>query len=640
MIAFILNLPRFNKQIIAITVDVFLCILTVWLTYCLVFNELLVLNFVNPWLHGDDKAMFLSIAIAIPIFTLAGLYRTVFRYSGWAAVKTILWAGTLYGFIFFSIFTVIGLRNIPRSVGVIQPLLLLISIACSRVLASYWLGREYRIKYSKAINSKILIYGAGAAGRELALAVKNNAEVEVVGFLDDDRSLHQAFINGLKVYRPDELIKIIHKLDVNEIYLALPNISAKRKSEIFKKIHAAKITVKTLPPYHDLINGKVKISDLRELDINDLLGRDSILPNQMLLAKSITGKVVMVTGAGGSIGSELCRQITDQKPSKLLLVEINEYALYSIHHEIEKKIPHSDLQLIPLLVSVQDKQRMAEIMKAWSPDTVYHAAAYKHVPLVEQNPIEGIQNNVFGTLSTALAAAEHRVKDFVLVSTDKAVRPTNIMGASKRLAELCLQALAAEHAQTRFSMVRFGNVLGSSGSVVPKFREQIQAGGPLTLTHLEITRYFMTIPEAAQLVLQAAGLATGGDVFVLDMGESVKIIDLAKKMLELSGLTIKDANHQDGDIEIKITGLRPGEKLYEELLIGNNPEKTIHPKILKAHENFISWLILSRELSSLEESLKNRLVIDAIDAVKKLVPEYNPAENISDWIYLQNKKFQ
>lgn len=635
MISFLLSLPRRVKQAIAVVTDVLLCVFTVWLTYCLVFNEIVNLNFVNPWLHGDDKVMFISASMAIPIFTLAGLYRSVFRYSGWAATRTVVWAVAIYGFIFFAVFTVIGLRNVPRSVGIIQPILLLIFINLSRFVASFWLGKEYRTKFSQTKDLQILIYGAGVAGRELARALKNNTGMQVLGFLDDDKKLQGALIHGLKVYDPADLSKISKKLNVDEVFLALQNIPAQRKLDIFRSMRQLKLAVRTIPAYRDWVDGKVDVTDLRELDINDLLGRETVQPDLQVMSRSISGKVVMVTGAGGSIGSELCRQIVALKPAKLLLVELNEYALYAIHQEVQKNAHSSPIETVPLLASVQDRDKMAEIMAVWSPATVYHAAAYKHVPLVEHNPSEGIKNNVFGTLCTALAAADHGVADFVLVSTDKAVRPTNIMGASKRLAEMCLQALAAERPRTQFSMVRFGNVLGSSGSVVPKFKAQIQEGGPLTLTHPEITRYFMTIPEAAQLVIQAAGMAEGGDVFVLDMGESVKIIDLAKKMLELSGLTVKDENHPDGDIEIKITGLRPGEKLYEELLIGDNPQLTTHPKIMKAHEDFMAWSDLKNELDILNKMLHMNHAIEVVAMMKKLVPEYIPAEKIVDWVYLE-----
>eukprot|EP00887_Chlorella_sp_A99_P004417 scaffold39.g4417.t1 len=417
----------------------------------------------------------------------------------------------------------------------------------------------------------------------------------------------------------------------------MPSLNRKRRNEILNQIRSAHVAVRTLPSVTDLAQGKVSISDLRELDVDDLLDRGPVMPNHILLAMNVRSKIVMVTGAGGSIGSELCRQVLSIGPAKMLLIEQSEFALYAIHQELEEKLSGREIVLVPLLASVQDDERIREIMSTWHPDTVYHAAAYKHVPLVEHNPAEGIKNNVLGTLRTAQAAAENGVSDFVLISTDKAVRPTNIMGASKRLAEMVLQALAATNPNTKFSMVRFGNVLGSSGSVVPKFRQQIRDGGPITLTHAEITRYFMTIPEASQLVIQAGAMAKGGDVFVLDMGQPVKIMDLARRMIELSGLTVKDGQNLEGDIEIEITGLRPGEKLYEELLIGANPKCTSHSRIMKAHEDFIPWSDLQGELNALKLALNANDVGAIRLMMKKLVSGYTPSDEIVDWVYLEQE---
>ena len=415
----------------------------------------------------------------------------------------------------------------------------------------------------------------------------------------------------------------------------MPSLNRKRRNQILNQIAKARVSVRTLPSVTDLAQGKVTVSDLRELDIDDLLGREPVAPNHLLLTKNITNKVVLVTGAGGSIGSELCRQIMAVEPNELLLIEQSEFALYAIHQELEeKRIGHKTV-LVPLLASVQDSDRMQEIISTWKPNTVYHAAAYKHVPLVEHNPAEGIKNNVLGTLRTAQVAANNGVSDFVLVSTDKAVRPTNIMGASKRLAEMALQALAAHQKNTQFSMVRFGNVLGSSGSVVPKFRQQIREGGPITLTHPDITRYFMTIPEAAQLVIQAGAMAKGGDVFVLDMGQPVKILNLAQRMIELSGLTVKDEQNLEGDIGIEITGLRPGEKLFEELLIGDNAKPTTHPRIMKADEAFIPLSIFEEKIRSLELALSTNDVAVIRLMLKELVSGYSPNADIVDWVHME-----
>jgi FlaA1/EpsC-like NDP-sugar epimerase len=477
----------------------------------------------------------------------------------------------------------------------------------------------------------------GQTGRQLAAAMTNSHAMKVVGFLDDDDRLHGHVLNGLPIYDPTDLTDLATTLNISDVLLAMPSLSRRRRNEILGQIRVAKVAVRTLPSVTDLAQGKVSISDLRELDIDDLLGREPVMPNHILLAMNVLNKVVMVTGAGGSIGGELCRQILAVGPSKLLLIEQSEFALYGIHQELEGKLLGRDIALVPLLASVQDKERIYEIMSTWHPDTVYHSAAYKHVPLVEHNPAEGIKNNVLGTLRTAQAAAENAVSDFVLISTDKAVRPTNIMGTSKRLAEMVLQALAARTSGTKFSMVRFGNVLDSSGSVVPKFRQQIRQGGPITLTHPEITRYFMTIPEASQLVIQAGAMAKGGDVFVLDMGQSVKIMDLARRMIELSGLTVKDQENPDGDIEIEITGLRPGEKLYEELLIGDNPRPTSHSRIMKAHEEFVPWTELEGKLKSLEIALNANDVGVIRSMMEKLVAGYMPSDAIVDWVYLEQE---
>jgi FlaA1/EpsC-like NDP-sugar epimerase len=566
-------------------------------------------------------------------------------------MQMVLRAFALYGLLYASVVTAIGLPGVPRSVGIIQPLLLLLAVGASRALARYWLGGLYQKIFQRMNLPKAVIYVAGQAGRQLAQAMAHGHEMRVVAFLDDDDRLHGHVLNGLPIHSPMDLRGLVETQGVRTVLLAMPSVSRRRRNEILSQIRNAHVAVRTLPSVTDLAQGKVSISDLHELDIDDLLGREPVAPNHILLAKNITGKVVLVPGAGGSIGSELCRQILAVNPAKLLLIEQSEFALYAIHQELEEKLAGLDggrpPVLVPLLASVQDGDRMREIMFTWHPDTVYHAAAYKHVPLVEHNPAEGIKNNVRGTLRTAQAALDAGVSDFVLISTDKAVRPTSVMGASKRLAEMALQALAAAHATTqggtggtggtKFSMVRFGNVLGSSGSVVPKFRQQIRDGGPITLTHPEVTRYFMTIPEAAQLVIQAGAMAKGGDVFVLDMGQPVKIMDLARRMVELSGLTVKDEQHPDGDIEIAVTGLRPGEKLYEELLIGDNPKPTVHPRIMKAHEEFIPWAEFEAKLTALEMALNVNDVGVIRLMMQQLVAGYIPSDDIVDWVYLEQE---
>lgn len=636
---FLLLLPRPAKRALALGADAMMCAITVWMA----FN--LRLETWTSWSPAHFTAFAGAAAFALPLFIIFGLYRAIFRYAGLPALMTVLRAVAMYSVMYGFVFTWVSVPGVPRSVGLLQPLLLLLGVTLSRAFVRYWLGGVYQGILGRSGLPQVLIYGAGSAGRQLAAALKASPELVVVGLLDDDDRLHGQVLNGLKIYDPASLLSLVGKLRVTQVYLAVPSVSRARRNEILELVRAAHVQVRTLPSVMDLAQGKVQVSDLKELDIEDLLGRDPVPPNPLMLAKNITGKVVMVTGAGGSIGSELCRQILKLGPSKLLLVELTEFALYSIHHELERLVvdsPEQDVTLVPLLANVRDAARMGEILSTWKPSTVYHAAAYKHVPLVEHNPAEGVKNNVSGTLITALQSALHGVNDFVLVSTDKAVRPTNVMGASKRLAEMVLQShAAAAHVcggKTRFSMVRFGNVLGSSGSVVPLFRKQIKEGGPITLTDERITRYFMTIPEAAQLVIQAGAMATGGDVFVLDMGEPVRIIDLAKRMVELSGLGLKDESNPTGDIEIRVTGLRPGEKLYEELLIGDNPLPTHHPRIMKAHEDFLPWDQLQPRLVKLNQVLDINDVPQIRALLKDLVPGYQPDGDVVDWVWMENAK--
>ena len=645
----VLALPRPAKRFVALIVDLSLCVLTVWLAYYLRLGEFISFAGASEWAQGAVWAGAVSVGIALPIFVVSGLYRAIFRYSGWPALLAVARAVGIYGLLYASVFTAIGVAGVPRTLGIIQPMLLLLFVGASRALARVWLGDQYLSILKHASRPKVLIYGAGTTGRQLAAAMVNSHGMQVAGFLDDDDRLHGHVLNGQPIYNPADLDNLVTTLNISDVLLAMPSLSRRRRNEILSQVRVARVAVRTLPSVNDLAQGKVSISDLRELDIDDLLGREPVTPNHILLAKNIVGKVVLVTGAGGSIGSELCRQILAVNPAKLLLIEQSEFALYAIHQELEEKLAALEGAttpiLVPLLASVHDDDRMREIMSTWHPDTVYHAAAYKHVPLVEHNPAAGIKNNVLGTLRTAQAAAENGVTDFVLISTDKAVRPTNVMGASKRLAEMALQALAANQAGTsggisggtKFSMVRFGNVLGSSGSVVPKFRQQIRDGGPITLTHPDVTRYFMTIPEAAQLVIQAGAMAKGGDVFVLDMGQPVKIMDLARRMVELSGLTVKDEGHPEGDIEIAVTGLRPGEKLYEELLIGDNPKPTVHPRIMKAHEDFIPWTEFDTNLTALEMALNVNDVGVIRLMMQQLVAGYTPSDDIVDWVYLEQE---
>jgi len=633
-----LALPRVTKRALALLVDASLCVLTVWFAYCLRLDGWVVLQGIQ-WLPA-----IVSLVVAIPIFIVLGLYRAIFRYAGLSAFMTVVKAVSIYALAFMTIFTAISVPGVPRTVGILQPLLLLIAIGLSRMWTRYWLGNAYQRLLNRSALAKVLIYGAGASGRQLAGALANSSELNVVGYLDDDRHLHGSIMAGLPIYNPGDLAALVESSGIRDVLLALPNAARQRRNEILENMRTARVTVRTMPDLTALAQGLISISDLRELDIEDLLGRNIIAPDQALLDRNIRNKVVLVTGAGGSIGSELCRQILKNRPASLLLVEQNEYGLYAIHGELEKSaltIGDSDIRVIPFLASVRDVQRLHHIMNAWKPHTVYHAAAYKHVPLVEYNPTEGIKNNVLGTVAAARAAQDAGVENFVLISTDKAVRPTNIMGASKRLAEMVLQAIDAEEpvggTRTNFSMVRFGNVLGSSGSVVPLFRQQIRDGGPVTLTHSEITRYFMTIPEASQLVIQAGAMSTGGDVFVLDMGEPVKIADLARRMVELSGLIVRDEENPDGDIELHITGLRPGEKLYEELLIGDDPQPTPHPRIMRAREDFLHWPELSKRLAALEKALDDNNIPSARTMLETLVSGYTPSVDVVDLVFRERE---
>jgi FlaA1/EpsC-like NDP-sugar epimerase len=626
-----LELPRSAKRTLALAMDAAICGSTVRLAFYLRLGDW------EPITGNQWIAVAAALAFALPLFWISGLYRTIFRHAGWGAMAVLMRATAIYALGYASLFTVLGVAGIPRTVGIIQPILMFVLIAASRIVVGETLGRQM----SNGDLPQVIIYGAGAAGRQLAAAIAGAGELRVVGFVDDDPTLHGSVLNGRRISAPANLASLVRRRGVTDILLAIPSAPRQRRSDIIDTLRPLNVGVRTLPGIMDLAHGRVELGQLRELEIEDLLGRDVAAPNQILFARNILGKTVLVTGAGGSIGSELCRQILNARPSRLLLIDINEYALYAIHHELEAYLRHdAGIRLVPLLASVRDADRMRDIMAVWRPDTVYHAAAYKHVPMVEHNPIEGVRNNVLGTRITAECARAAGVTSFVLISTDKAVRPTNVMGTSKRLAEMVLQALASQdsgsqRSGTRFSMVRFGNVLGSSGSVVPLFRRQIKAGGPITLTHEDITRYFMTIPEAAQLVIQAGAMGTGGEVFILDMGEPVRIIDLARKMVALSGMTVRDEANPDGDIAIETIGLRPGEKLYEELLIGDNPTGTAHPLIMKASERFLPPETLMPLLDRLVAAMDANAIAELHWLLKEIVPEYTSEGDLPDWLEME-----
>jgi|UPI0003FCEAD4 FlaA1/EpsC-like NDP-sugar epimerase len=629
----ILSLPRYAKQILAVIVDLNLCILCTWLAFYLRLDQFVLIK--GPILI----AAVVSVGLALPVFWLLGLYRTIFRYSGLSIMFSVSIALLTYGFLYFSVFGIYGFIGIPRSIGILQPMLLFFAIISSRLLVKYLLGSNFLFKEKSKFLKKVLVYGAGKAGRQLASALVNSYELKVVGFLDDNVLLQGQVLEGQNIYSTARIPDLIKSKEVQLILLALPAISRHRRSEILKNLSQYQLQVQTLPTVTDIIQGKVTLSDIKDLDVDDILDRDQVLAKSELLTKSITSKVVLITGAGGSIGSELGRQIVKHNPKKLLLLELNEFALYKIYEEL--KIINKSLQIIPLLVNVQDQTKVNEIFKTFKVDTVYHAAAYKHVPLVEENISESIKNNVFGTLAVAEAALFRSVENFVLISSDKAVRPTNIMGASKRLSELCVQGLyhSRKNNKIKMSIVRFGNVLESSGSVIPKFKKQIKEGGPITLTHPDVTRYFMTLTEASQLVIQAGAMSEDCDVFVLDMGNSIKIKDLIYRIVKLSGLSVKDEHNKEGDIEIKIIGLRPGEKLYEELLLGDNPQKTQHPKILKAQDPFIPFNQLEVHLNNLKTLLDHNKVFEVKELLTEIVKTYQSNSAIVDHIYLEQGKF-
>ncbi len=596
----VLNWPRGAKRAVVIIADILSALIATWAAYSLREETL-------HWPQGIQWWIYLSgPLLAIPIFIRFGLYRAIFRYTGLDAFFTTGQAVALYALVHLAVVQWLMWPVFPLTLGILQPILFLLLVGISRAFARFWLAGMHVEQSAK--QSRMLIYGAGAVGVQTSSAMSFATDLKLIGFIDDDPHKIGQTINGARVFSSNEVPDIVRKYGITDVLLAMPNASRVRRNQIIQSLRALHVHTRTLPGLSDLASGRVTVQDFRELDIEDLLGRDAVRPQSELFASRLAHQTVMVTGAAGSIGSELCRQILQENPRQLLLLEHSEFGLYTLHRELQAwcKKHTATVELVPLLASVVNRHRLDWICNTYRPHTVYHAAAYKHVPMVECNPSEGMFNNVFGTLNMAQAAAAAKVTSFVLVSTDKAVRPTNLMGASKRMAELVLQAMANQtdpsETRTCFSMVRFGNVLGSSGSVVPLFRDQLARGGPLTITHPEVTRYFMTIPEAAQLVLQASAMATGGEVFVLEMGRSVKIIDLARQLVELSGLQVRDEQQPHGDIEFSFIGLRPGEKLYEELLIGDNPTPTEHPRIMKAHEDFMPWAELQTQLQHLQQA--------------------------------------
>ncbi len=648
----LLGLPRHYKRLLQVLADVILVWISLWLAFVVRLGSF---DPIEP-LGGHAWLFALAPVLAIPLFIRIGMYRAVMRYLGNDALITIAKAVT-----FSSLLLALAIywyrdapALVPRSLVFNYWWISLMLLGGLRLLLrQYVLGDWYAGMLAVPFGrddglTRVAIYGAGAAGNQLAAALRMGRAMRPVAFIDDDDDLANRVIAGLKVYKPRYIDQMIGDTGASEVLLAIPSASRARRREILADLERYPLHVRSVPGFMDLASGRVKVEDLQEVDIADLLGRDSVAPDERLLAHCIQGKVVLVTGAGGSIGSELSRQILRLSPTVLLLLDHSEYNLYAIHAELEQQVSERALQLelIPILGSVGNADRMLDVMRTWGVDSVYHAAAYKHVPMVEHNIAEGVMNNVIGTLNCAQAAIQAGVAHFVLISTDKAVRPTNVMGSTKRLAEMALQALSRETApvlygqagvnhvnRTRFTMVRFGNVLGSSGSVIPLFREQIRRGGPVTVTHPKITRYFMTIPEAAQLVLQAGSMGQGGDVFVLDMGSPVQIVELAEKMIHLSGLSVRCESNPAGDIAIQFTGLRPGEKLYEELLIGDNVTPTQHPMIMSANEACLPWGEFCDVLDRLLQGLDRDDFEQVRLVMRATVDGYSPREEIVDWIH-------
>lgn len=656
--SFLLNLPRSSKRLIQVVTDVFAVCLALWLAFALRLGFFEMGNPIatHPWLFVAAPV------VAIPLFIRLGMYRAVMRYFGNDALMVIFKAVSLASLLLTLVLYWYSNHSavVPRSIIFNYWWLSLIMIGGLRLtMRQYFLGDWFaasrHVPFATRDDGlpKVAIYGAGAAGNQLVAALRMGRVMRPIAFIDDDTSITDRIISGLQVYHSRDIKKLIDVCGIQEVLLAVPSATRARRREILSYLEDFPLHVRSVPGFMDLASGRVQVDDIQEVDIADLLGRDSVPAQEALLERCIRGKSVLVTGAGGSIGSELCRQILSCEPATLLLFEHSEYNLYCIQGELERRIARESLpvRLLPILGSIRNSMLLLDVMQSWRVDTVYHAAAYKHVPMVEHNIAEGVLNNVMGTLNTAEAALRAGVDNFVLISTDKAVRPTNVMGSTKRLAEMVLQALSKEAApvlfkdnaniaqvnKTRFTMVRFGNVLGSSGSVIPLFYRQIKAGGPLTVTHPKITRYFMTIPEAAQLVIQAGSMGMGGDVFVLDMGEPVRIVELAEKMIHLSGLSVRSEKNPQGEIAIEFTGLRPGEKLYEELLIGENVVATPHSMIMSAHEDYLPWDVLKARIAELIAAIETDDYPRIRQLLRETVSGYAPDGEIVDWIYQQRR---
>jgi FlaA1/EpsC-like NDP-sugar epimerase len=616
----VIGLPRVVRKAIIITLDLMICLLAVWLAYWLRLGE---------WeLFTPRVVIFAGIALAtwIGVSIATRIYRSVVRFSGRHTVFALMRACMLMSLVLAILLVTLRIDSLPRTLSVIHPLVFFLAIVGQRVAIAYLVFDALHGMGRMSAPKRILIYGAGWAGQQLDASIRKEPGLKVVGFVDENEALRDNVLEGKTIFHTSDLELVLAMERIDEVFLAIPSAKRSVRRTIIERINqcSSQVRVRVLPTLSQIASGRVSISSLREVEIEELLGRDEVPPDPELMSRDIAGRRVLVTGAGGSIGSELCRQIMLQRPSILILAEQSEHALYRIDIELRETIKRAGLhcEIHAELVNVADQGQCERLLRKCRPDTVYHAAAYKHVPLVETNPVAGIRNNVLGTLNTCLASEEYGATKFILVSTDKAVRPPNVMGASKRACELIIQARAEAQRQTCYSSVRFGNVLGSSGSVIPLFREQIAAGGPVTITHRDATRYFMTIPEASQLVIQAGALAARGEILLLDMGQPVRILDLARLMVELSGLAVADEDAPDGDIVIEEIGLRPGEKLVEELLIGATSEGTAHPRIVKAREKMLAWEMLEPRLLELQLSLDQGDASAAIEKLKELVPEY------------------
>ncbi|WP_306812595.1 nucleoside-diphosphate sugar epimerase/dehydratase [Sphingobium sp. CFD-2] len=627
MLEAITSLPRSARRWLAFGLDGTLCVGAAWIALALRLGE---------WPQDAAALLTLSAAALLcwaPIAWWTGIYRNLIRFSGARASGKLFCACALLSVPLTILFGGIQIDGVPRTTSLLHPMIFFLLMLFLRLSMRFVVSDVLHLARGNGEDRRrVLIYGAGRGGQQLANSLRHEPHLTLVGYVDDDERLSRQQIDGFTVWHSSSLDRVLEERQVDEVLLAIPSALRVRRRQIVTTLQKRKIRVRMLPGIGQLIDGHVTVSDLRDVQVEDLLGRDAVAPNELLMGRSLLSKNVLVTGAGGSIGSELCRQIIRSHPRRLILVEQSEYFLYAIERELRQIAAQEghDVEIVPELADVADRDSVFRIFRRWQPESVYHAAAYKHVPLVESNPIAGLRNNIFSTLHCALAAEAVGVKRFILVSTDKAVRPTNVMGASKRVCELILQARAQEQKSTLFTMVRFGNVLGSSGSVVPLFKAQIAAGGPVTITHRDVTRYFMTIPEAVQLVIQAGGMAKGGEVFVLDMGQPVRIVDLAETMVRLSGLSVRNETTPDGDIEIVEVGLRPGEKLYEELLIGDDPAPTAHSRIMQARENMLAWPSLSANLDRLGTFLSQGGPSGALSVLRELVPEYHSPTSVKD----------